>query len=61
MKFNIRVVKNDNSEFLLKDLTEKEAQKVLANAYDDILNLNEKVRFGDLEVDALDLQYFFID
>ena len=61
MRFNIKVVKNDNSELLLKDLTEKEAQKVLANAYDDILNLNEKVRFGDLEVDALDLQYFFID
>lgn len=61
MKFNIKIVLNDNKEYRLEGLNEREAQQTLAKAYDDILNLNEKVRFGDLEVDALDLQYFFID
>ena len=61
MKFNIKIVLNNNKEYRLEGLDEREAQQTLAKAYDDILNLNEKVRFGDLEVDALDLQYFFID
>ena len=61
MRFNIKIVLNDNKEYRLEGLNEREAQQTLAKAYDDILNLNEKVRFGDLEVDALDLQYFFID
>jgi hypothetical protein len=61
MSFNIKIVLNDNKEYRLEGLNEREAQQTLAKAYDDILNLNEKVRFGDLEVDALDLQYFFID
>ena len=59
--FNIKIVLNNNKEYLLEGLNEKETQQTLANAYDDILALREKVRFGNLEVNALDLQCFYIE
>ncbi len=61
MNFNILIVMNDNKEYRLEGLNERETQKTLANAYDDILALRQKVRFGDLEVEALDLQYFCVE
>ena len=61
MNFNIKIVMNDNKEYTIEGLNEREAMEVLACAYDDILVLKEKVRFGEkLEVNALDLQYFYI-
>ena len=61
MKFTIKIVMNDNKEYTIEGLNERETQEVLAVAYDDILALKEKVRFGEkLEVNALDLQYFYI-
>ena len=61
MKFNIRIVMNDNKEYTIEGLNEREAQEVLACAYDDILALKEKVRFGEkLEVNALDIQCLYI-
>ena len=61
MKFTIKVVMNDEREYIIEGLNERETQEVLASAYDDILALKEKVRFGEkLEVDALDLQCFYI-
>jgi hypothetical protein len=61
MKFDIKIVMNDNKEYVIEGLNEREAQEVLAGAYDDILALKEKVKFGEkLEVNALDLQCFYI-
>ena len=62
MKFTIKVVMNDEREYIIEGLNERETQEVLASAYDDILALKEKIRFGEkLEVDALNLQCFYIE
>ena len=51
MNFTIKIVTN-KKEYKLEGLNERETQRTLANAYDDILALRQKVRFGDLEVEV---------
>ena len=62
MRFCIKIVMDDNKEYRLEDLNERETQETLARAYNDILDLKEKIRFtDDLVVDALELNYFCIE
>lgn len=60
-KFTVTVV-TEQGEFEIKGLTEKQALKVLTNAYECVDQKKEEIVFSkDLKIKALDLKYFYIN
>lgn len=59
--FTIRIVKEDDSEILLENLTDKDTVRILGKAYSSILNEEAIIEFtDDVNVHALELRCFYI-